>query len=112
MQSYAQRIGVAHFPAPHMNNNFSRERAVLVHTADSMAEAMVIRGLLESAGIRSPGSASSNPFPVSESPGGGRGVEVYALESQAEGARNLIDEYLRAGETESDEDANSESEGR
>jgi hypothetical protein len=92
-----------------MIDNYSRERAVLVHTAESIAEAMIIRGLLESAGIRSPGSASSNPFPVSESPGGGRGVEVYALESQAEEARNLIEEYLRAGESEPGEQAGSES---
>ncbi|MGH9740283.1 MAG: hypothetical protein ACRD4X_17105 [Candidatus Acidiferrales bacterium] len=90
-----------------MNDNYSRERAVLVHAADSIAGAMVIRGLLESAGIRSPGSASSNPFPVSESPGGGRGVEIYALESQAEEARNLIDEYLRASESGADDDAGS-----
>lgn len=87
-----------------MNDNHSRERAVLVHTADSIAGAMVIRGLLESAGIRSPGSVSSNPFPVSESPGGGRGVEIYALESQAEEARNLIGEYLRASDSEADDD--------
>lgn len=59
---------------------------------------MVIRGLLESAGIRSPGSETSNPFPVSESPTGGRGVEIYALESQAQEARALIAEYLREGD--------------
>lgn len=94
-----------------MNDNHSRERSLLVHTADSIAGAMVIRGLLESAGIRSPGSASSNPFPVSESPGGGRGVEVYVLESQAEEARNLIDEYLQASESEPDDDAGSSDAG-
>jgi hypothetical protein len=87
-----------------MNGTHSRERAVLVHTADSIAEAMVIRGLLESGGIRSPGSASSNPFPVSESPGGGRGVEVYALESQADEARNLIEEYLQADQSAESDD--------
>lgn len=93
-----------------MNGNYSRERAVLVHTAHSISEAMVIRGLLESAGIQSPGSASSNPFPVSESPGGGRGVEVYVLESQAEEARKSISEYLRAGESERNDDAGSREE--
>jgi hypothetical protein len=90
-----------------MNEPFSRERAVLVHTADSLAEAMVIRGLLESAGIRSPGSATSNPFPVSESPTGGRGVEIYALESQAEEARQLIEGYVQAGESEEGEEGDS-----
>jgi hypothetical protein len=93
-----------------MNDAYSRERAVLVYTADSIGEAMVIRGLLESAGIRSPGSVTSNPFPVSESPKGGRGVEVYALESQAEEARRLIREYLRSTEGETDEGADGGSE--
>lgn len=88
---------------------YRAERAELVHTADSTAEAMVIRGLLESAGIRSPGSATSNPFPVPmrESRGGVHGVDVFALESQAEEARSLIAEYLRAGATAEDDDADS-----
>lgn len=88
-----------------MSGGYSKERAVLVHTAESIPEAMVIRGLLESAGIRSPGSVSSTPFPVSESPTGGRGVEIYTLESQAEEARTLIEEYLRGDADDSGEDS-------
>jgi hypothetical protein len=92
-----------------MMDNYRAERTVLVHTADSIAEAMVIRGLLESAGIRSPGSATSNPFPVPmrESPGGVHGVDVFALESQAEEARSLIAEYFRAGANAEDDDTDS-----
>lgn len=90
-----------------MSDAYSKERAVLVHTAESIPEAMVIRGLLESAGIRSPGSVSSTPFPVSESPTGGRGVEIYALESQANEARTLIEEYLRDGVSDSGKDSDS-----
>ncbi len=92
------------------DDTYSRERAVLVHTADSIGEAMVIRGLLESAGFHSSGSATTNPFPVSESPTGGRGVEVYALESEADEARKVIAEYLRAGESESDSGSESDEE--
>lgn len=92
-----------------MNDNYRAERAVLVHTADSIAEAMVIRGLLESAGIRSPGSATSNPFPVPmrESSGGVHGVDVFALESQAEEVRSLIADYLQAGSSAEDDDTDS-----
>ncbi len=35
-------------------NDPSQERVVVAHTADTAAEAMVIRGLLESAGITRP----------------------------------------------------------
>jgi hypothetical protein len=69
---------------------------------------MVIRELLESIGIRSPGLATSNPFPVSESPGGRRNLEVYALESQAERARGLIAGYLQAAESTENESVNPE----
>lgn len=77
-----------------MSNRHARERVVIAHTAGTAAEAMVIRGLLECAGIHSPGSGSSDPFPLREAPKGTHGVEVYALESQAEEARRIIDEYL------------------
>lgn len=71
-----------------------RERVVIVHTAGTLAEAVVIRGLLESAGIHSPGSAFADPFPLREPPKGAHGVEIYALESQADAARRLIAEFL------------------
>jgi hypothetical protein len=85
------------------------EKAVVVHTAGSMAEAMVIRGLLQSAGIFSPGSVSTDPFPLREPPEGTHGTEIVVLESHADEARHLIDEYLytnKDGESdESDEKA-------
>lgn len=74
-----------------MKNYHPEERVVVVHTASTAAEAMVIRGLLESAGIDSPGSVSSDPFPLNESPDM-HGVEVYARESQADEARRIISE--------------------
>jgi hypothetical protein len=78
-----------------MNENSARERVVNVHTAGTTSEAMVIRGLLESEGISSPGSVSHDPFPLRETPEGTHGVEVYVLESRAEEARKIIAQHLR-----------------
>jgi hypothetical protein len=86
-------------------------RTVLVHTAGSTTEAFVIRGLLQSAGIMSPGSVSTDPFPMREAPEGFHSPEIYVLESQAEEARRIIQEYLTGNEgpqlvdTEEDRDA-------
>jgi hypothetical protein len=74
------------------------QRTVVVHTAESFGEAMIVRSILESEGIRSPVSASNNIFAENE-PAGGRGVEVYAFESQADEARRLIEEYLQADQS-------------
>lgn len=79
-----------------MTGSHSKERVVVAHTAGTIAEAMVIRGLLETANIRSPGSVTSNPFPLREPPEGSHGVEIYVLESQADEARRIINEYLQS----------------
>ncbi|HKF53718.1 MAG TPA: hypothetical protein VKB26_15485 [Candidatus Acidoferrales bacterium] len=76
----------------------SKEKTVVVHTAGSATEAMVIRGLLESAGIESPGSATTDPFPMSESGDGFRDSDVIVLESQADEARRVIADYLQSNE--------------
>lgn len=81
-----------------MTNQSSRERVVVAHIAGTTAEAMVIRGLLDSAGIYSPGSGSADPFPLREAPKGTHGVEIYVLESQAEEARRVIEEYRRSSD--------------
>jgi hypothetical protein len=78
-----------------MNERSEKERVVVVHTAGTTTEAMVIRGLLESEGISSPGSVSHDPFPLRETPEGTHGVEVYALESRAGEAKKIIAEHLR-----------------
>jgi hypothetical protein len=71
-----------------------REGSVVVHHAGTSTEALIIRGLLESAGIRSPASVSSDPFPLREPPEGMQGTEIVVLESQAEEARRIIADYL------------------
>jgi hypothetical protein len=78
-----------------MESYHAQERVVVAHTAGTASEAMVIRSLLESAGIHSPGSVSSDPFPMNESPEGTHVAEIYVLESQADDARKLIAEYQK-----------------
>ncbi|MFY9804093.1 MAG: hypothetical protein WA211_05995 [Candidatus Acidiferrales bacterium] len=88
-----------------MTEEYSNERVVVAHTAESSTEAMVIRSLLESAGIASPGSVSSDPFPIPENPEGPHNLEIQVLESQADEARKVIAEYL-AGNATLTEDTN------
>jgi hypothetical protein len=75
-----------------------REPSVVVHHAGSPTEAMVIRGLLESAGIRLPDSTGGDPFPVNEPHSGTAGVDIEVLQSQADEARRIIADYLASGE--------------
>ena len=78
------------------------ERIVVVYTASTWTEAMVVRGLLESAGIPSPALGDGNPPDLSIAL---QGIEIYALDSQAEHARQVIAAYLDADEAEGLEDS-------
>jgi hypothetical protein len=78
-----------------MTNDPHQDRVVVVHTAGTATEAVVIRGLLESSGISSPGSVSSDPFPMREAPEGLHGPEILVLESHAADARRIIAEYQK-----------------
>ncbi|MGH9792194.1 MAG: hypothetical protein ACRD5W_13370 [Candidatus Acidiferrales bacterium] len=71
----------------------SGRKTVVVRIAGTATEAVVIRGLLESAGISSPAPTTMDPFPLRENPKGTRGVEIMVLESQAEEARRVIAEH-------------------
>jgi hypothetical protein len=77
-----------------MSEERSNERVVVAHVAESATEAMVIRSLLESAGIATPGSVSTDPFPIPEDPENPHNLEILVLESQADEARKVIAEYL------------------
>jgi hypothetical protein len=79
-----------------MSEDHVNEELVVAHVADNVTEAMVIRGLLQSAGIDSPGSVSSDPFPIPENPEGPHGTEIFVLESQVEAARKVIEEYTKS----------------
>ncbi len=88
-----------------MADQAERERFVVVHEAGSWAEALVIRGLLESAGIASPPSTATDPFPLRQPPKGMHGVEILALESQAEDARRIIADYLSSAPSQEAEES-------
>lgn len=77
-----------------MTDDPTNENVVVVHYAGTWTEAMVIRGLLESAGIASPASTFTDPYPLRESPKGTHGAEIQVLASQAEEARKIIADYL------------------
>jgi hypothetical protein len=81
-----------------LERDHSREKTVVVHTAGSAVEAVVIRGLLESAGIESTGLVTSDPFPMSEPGDAFHGSDVIVLESQADKAKRIIADYLRSNE--------------
>ncbi len=78
-----------------MSEDTTREPVIVVHQAGSWTEALVIRGLLESSGIASPATTSTDPFPLREPPKGTHGVEIQVLQSQAEEARCIIADYVR-----------------
>jgi hypothetical protein len=91
-----------------MAEEYSNEKVVIAHVAENATEALVIRGLLQSAGIQSPGSVSTVPIP--ENPEGPHNVEIFVLESQADEARKIIAEYQSANNVsleDSDEPADS-----
>jgi hypothetical protein len=77
-----------------VTEHHENERVVNAYTAGSATEAMVIRGLLQSAGIRSSGSLTADPFPLNDPPEGTHGVEIFVLESERDEARRIIDAYL------------------
>ena len=81
------------------------DKLVIAHTAENVSEAMVIRGLLESAGIHSPGSASSDPFPLNEPPEGSHGTEIFVRESQAAEAQQIIAQYAKGNAAAADSGA-------
>jgi hypothetical protein len=80
-----------------------REATVVVHRADSWAEAVVLRGLLESAGIDSPPLTRTDPYPLSNPPADFPGAEILVRESQVEDARRIIADYLDSLPAESPE---------
>lgn len=82
-----------------MSENLNEQRTVVVHEAGSSTEAVVIRGLLESAGIASPASAGSEPFPMREPPKGFTETDIVVLESQADDARRVIADYATSGDS-------------
>lgn len=90
------------------DSHHSKEKVVVAHVAGNAEEAIVIRGLLASNGIYSPGSESTDPFPLNEPLDASHGVDILVLESQADKARQLIDEYLKDNAAASSSDSSDE----
>jgi hypothetical protein len=76
----------------------TNERLVSAHTARSWVEAVVVRGLLESAGIPATELGAGSPSPVPDLAPLLYGIESHVLQSQADAARKLIAEYLTSPE--------------
>jgi len=81
-----------------MSDPGSRDAVVIVHRATTSTEAMVIRGLLESAGLKVPDFSPGEPFPMHTPPAGMTDGDIAVLSSQAEDARRIIAEYLSSEE--------------
>ena len=71
---------------------------VIVHRARTYTEALVIRGLLESAGIEAPDPTAGKPLTMHAHPADMGMGDIAVLASQAEDARRIISEYLSSGE--------------
>ncbi len=72
------------------------EPFVVIYETDSSEEATILRGLLESAGIESPPTVFSDPFPVPNLSEDSHGTEILVRTSQVEDAREILKSY---GET-------------
>ena len=92
MQQYVrlQDINIMHIP----DSLPTDESLVSVHTARSWTEAMVVRGLLESAGIPASELGMGSPSPMPDLAHILYGIDIYTLKSQADRARQLIAEYF------------------
>jgi hypothetical protein len=71
----------------------SKDYLVRVFEAANVSEAMVVRGLLQSAGISAPDFEAAEPFPMHEPPEGWHDAEVWVPQSQADDARRILAEY-------------------
>ncbi len=76
----------------------SQDAVVIVHRASTAIEAMVIRGLLESAGLKVPDFSTAEPFPMHTPPAGMTDGDILVLSSQADDARRIIADYLSSDE--------------
>lgn len=83
----------------------ANEKLVKVFDTEEESEAMVVRGLLETAGIDAilQSEESQDVFPVG-------GVGLLVREEQAEEARELIDTYRTNPATDADEEVSEEPE--
>jgi len=80
----------------------SHESIIVVHTSRSWTEAVVVRGLLESAGIEAAELGAGTLSPMPDLAPVLYGIDIYVLESQAARAREIIAAYLAELEEDAD----------
>ncbi len=76
----------------------NRDALIIIHRATTSTEAMIIRGLLESAGLQVPDFSPGEPFPMHTPPAGMTDGDIAVLASQADDARRIIADYLSSEE--------------
>lgn len=69
---------------------------IIIYETDTPEEALILRGLLESAGIESPASSFTEPIPLHDYSDVTRRARVMVRTSQVEDARRILLSY---GET-------------
>lgn len=84
------------------------QRVVVIHRARTLAEAVILRGLLESAGIASPAPGHADPIPVRLAPRGLPGNDIRVLESQADEAREILAAYFASASGPAEEEPEDE----
>ena len=75
-----------------MKKRSPKDQLVKIYEAPTIAETMVLRGLLTSAGIYAPDFDTVDPFPLHDPPEGWHSSEIWVPESQAEKTRRIIAE--------------------
>lgn len=76
-----------------------QDPVVVIYRAASVSEAVVIRGVLQSAGIQSPADSYTDPFPMNEPPEGFSGTEIQVLASQEADARRILDDFFQSDQS-------------
>ena len=89
-----------------MNEQRKPNGFTIAYIAETPAEALVLRALLESAGIHSRGAEMVNPLELPLSVGGSlnRLLDIVVPESKVEEARKLIEEYTAGNSSEDSSD--------
>jgi len=78
-----------------MSEGSPKEAMALAYTTATATEVIVVRGLLESAGIYARNPDSAEPFPFNEPSELTNATDVYVPESRVKEARGIIEDYLR-----------------
>jgi hypothetical protein len=71
----------------------SEDPFVIIYETETPEEATILRGLLQSAGIESPPTVFSDPFPLPNFSEITHGTEVIVRTSQVKDAKQILESY-------------------